>query len=117
MSLIWKMILVENVNQGNTMNRKHASRLSSFLRSSYVLPLVGAATFFVVTAVFPDTALAMAPLAEEGGWATLCAGCVGFALGAGIFALPELILFLLTPAGEMALAGCGVACAEAIGLQ
>lgn len=65
-----------------------------------------------VLAVVPDT-LHAAPVAiEDGGdpWYVLCAACVGFALGAGLFALPAFLAFLLTPAGELAIAGCGVAC-------
>jgi hypothetical protein len=47
-------------------------------------------------------------------WVVLCASCVGFALGAGVFALPSLLAFLASPAGAQLLAACGAACLGAI---
>lgn len=89
-----------------------AARLLKEGHGRRLLLLAIAATIFVVLLlVLPADAAAQAFVFEElPDWAVICAACVGFALGAGIFALPEFLAFLLTPLGQEALVLCAGAC-------
>jgi len=63
-----------------------------------------------------EVALAGATILDEDerSWWVLCAACVGFALGAGVFALPALLAFLATPAGVQSASACLLVCLGAV---
>lgn len=86
----------------------------AFSRTWFWLVL-GAAILVVAS---PDVGHAASPLAVDDGsidpWIIACAACVGFALGAGVFAITAFLAFIVSPAGQQLVYACAGACASAI---